>query len=157
MLLDPDHKLGGNSQQTAKRAAEIVIKTKPGFLIPDKIQRRTLRIAFAARDHALYGKAFDIVRIEGELFDLSDPDEVEKNWSRIKIYEIKSTGKKTVKEDFKGYFFSISTAELLTAQDLKEKYGFLFVNTNTGKIEEMGLREIFAKAKGIYPTWSIQF
>jgi hypothetical protein len=157
-LLAPPPKLGATGQETARKAAEIVAKRDKSFVVPDAAQRRALRMAFAARDHVLYGKAFDIVRIEpGERFDLASIEEIERHWRRITIYEIKSTGKEKVCCQFTRYFFSISTAELLTAQDLREKYRFLFVNTTTGDQMDLSLREVFARAKGIYPTWSIQF
>ena len=59
--------------------------------------------------------------------------------------------------DFRRYFFSLSTAELLVAQNLGERYRFAFVNTRTRTFVELTLQEIFARARGIYPMWSIQF
>ena len=158
ILIEPEHKLAGNSQQTAKRAAEIVKKADPRFVVPDADERKALRMAFAARNYVLYGKALDIVKIEdGEPFSLKVVDEIERNRDRLTIYEIKSTGKEGVNEKFERYFFSISTAELLTAQDLKAKYRFLFVNTKTGEKMELTLKEVLSRAKGFYPAWSIQF
>lgn len=46
---------------------------------------------------------------------------------------------------------------MLVAQSLKEKFRFIFVNTKTGSFLELSLQEVLAKARGIYPTWSIQF
>jgi hypothetical protein len=40
---------------------------------------------------------------------------------------------------------------------LKGQFKFVFVNTVTGEHMEMTLAEIFSRAKGIYPTWSICF
>ena len=72
------------------------------------------------------------------------------------MWEIKST-KKEVGEDFSGYFFSLSTAELLVAQSLGEQYRFLFINTTTGTMLDLSLQEVYSKARAIYPTWSVQF
>jgi hypothetical protein len=46
---------------------------------------------------------------------------------------------------------------VLVAQSLKKQFRFVFVNTATGEHLEMNLQEIFARARGIYPTWSISF
>jgi len=70
---------------------------------------------------------------------------------------VKSSGKENVGSDFSGYFFGLTTAELLVAQNLGDKYRFIFVNTLTSQYMELKLNEIFAKAKGIYPQWSISF
>jgi len=103
-----------------------------------------------------YSKAFDLVRCDvGVNYD--DVDDIRKNLNKIVIYEIKSTNKISVKADFSGYFFSISTAELLTAQNLGERYRFAFVNTISKTYFDLSLKDIFVKAKGIYPAWSIQF
>jgi len=53
--------------------------------------------------------------------------------------------------------FGLTTAELLVAQNLGDRYRFIFVNTVTGHTMELKLNELFAKAKGIYPQWSISF
>jgi hypothetical protein len=52
---------------------------------------------------------------------------------------------------------ALTAAEVLVAQSLKEQFRFLFVNTVTGSFLELRLNEVFAKARGIYPTWSISF
>lgn len=69
---------------------------------------------------------------------------------------IKST-KKHRGEDFRGYFFGLTAAEVLVAQSLKDQFRFIFVNTVTGSFLELKLNEVFSKARGIYPTWSISF
>ncbi len=79
------------------------------------------------------------------------------NMRNIIICEIKSTNKRIRRENFQGYFFGLTTAELLVAQNLKNNYRFIFVNINTKEIMELTLKQIFEKAKGIYPQWSISF
>jgi hypothetical protein len=90
------------------------------------------------------------------MVDLTDPAEVEKHLDQIKVFEVKSTRKK-LKADFSGYFFALTGAEILVAQSLKKQFGFVLVNTGTSQHLEISLSEIFARAKGIYPTWSICF
>jgi hypothetical protein len=62
-----------------------------------------------------------------------------------------------MKKDFSGYFFDLTTAELLVAQSLKNYFKFAFVNTVTKEYMEMTLNQVFAKSKGIYPKWAIRF
>ncbi len=140
---------------TAKRAAEVLIAKNAGFFVPSAKQKKNLVVAFAKRDMVVYGKAFDIVRLS-DLIDLDSLDAVEENLDKIQIFEIKST-RKDLPADFSGYFFALTAAEVLVAQSLKKYFKFIFVNVNTGAFLEMDMREIFARSRGIYPTWSILF
>lgn len=151
-----DIKLGGNTKETAKKAAEILLSFNQGYVVPTQPHRKNLLVVFAEQGFTLYGKAFDIVRGPNDL-DLGSIESIRKNFSKLFIYEIKSTAKASVKPDFGGHFFSISTAELLTAQNLGNRYRFIFVNTLTKGTKECSLQEVYAKARGIYPSWSIQF
>jgi len=126
-----------------------------GFVIPTARERQNLLVAFAKRNKVVYGKAFDIVRVT-EKVDLSDLVEVEKHLSAITIFEIKST-KKKLRADFSGYFFSLTAAEMLVAQSLRSHFKFVFVNTSTGEHLELALSDIFARARAIYPGWSVSF
>jgi len=144
-----------SGQKTAKAAAAILVAKKAGFIIPTGKQRQNLLVAFAKRGKVVYGKAFDVVKLSGPV-DLADLAEVEKHLEQIRVFEIKSTRKK-LRSDFSGYFFALTAAEVLVAQSLKKQFGFVLVNTGTGEHLEMNLSEIFARAKGIYPTWSICF
>lgn len=140
---------------TAGKAAALLVDKGLGYLSPTGKQKKNLVVAFAKRDMIVYGKAFDVVRLSGPV-NLDSLEEVEANLSRILVCEIKST-KKNVAEDFRGYFFGLTAAEVLVAQSLKAQFRFIFVNTVTGAHLELQLNEIFAKARGIYPTWSISF
>lgn len=140
---------------TAKRAAAILVAKQIGFILPTPKQRQNLLIAFVKKNMVVYGRAFDIVKLLGEV-DLDDLASVEKNLGKIRIYEIKSTNKKLA-PDFSKYFFGISAAEVLVAQSLKGYFKFIFVNIHTGDFLEMDLAQMFARARGIYPSWSIMF
>ncbi len=141
-------------QNTAKEAADILVRKDLGFVVPTNAQRKALLVAFAQENRVLYGKAFDIVRL-GSSVDLDRSESIEENLKEIQICEIKSTAKKGIGEDFRGYFFAVTAGELLVAQNLKEQFCFVFVNINTGHHLELSLREILARSRGIYPTWSI--
>lgn len=148
-----DHPQSG--QKTAKKAAAILVAKKSGFIIPSARQKQHLLVAFAKKGKVIYGKAFDIVRVSGSV-DLDDLADVEEKLHKVTIFEIKSTRKK-VRSDFSSYFFALTAAEVLVAQSLKDQFKFVLVNTTTGEHLEMNLKNVFARAKGIYPTWSISF
>jgi len=75
---------------------------------------------------------------------------------QLTLYEIKSTAKKGG-TNFSGHFFSITAAEILVSQSLRKRFKFIFVNVQTKEHLELALSEIFGRAKGIYPGWSISF
>src|SRR5216683_4062593 len=140
---------------TAKKAAAILVGKGMGFILPTGKQRQNLLVAFAKRGKVVYGKAFDVVKLSGSV-NLDELAATEKQLEHVTVFEIKSTRKK-LRSDFSGYFFALTAAEVLDAQSLKKQFGFVLVNTGTGEHMEMSLSEIFARAKGIYPTWSICF
>jgi hypothetical protein len=146
-------KPSGNT--TARRAAEILAGKGLGFAVPTAKQKKNLVVAFAKRDMIVYGKAFDIVRLSGQV-DLNDLAEVERHLQQLTLYEIKSTVKEC-RDDFGGHFFSLTAAEILVSQSLREQFKFVFVNVQTGNHLELSLSQMFARAKGIYPGWSISF
>ena len=140
---------------TAGKAALILVGKGMGYLVPTSKQKKNLVVAFAKRDMIVYGKAFDVVRLSAPV-NLDSLDEIEANLGKVLVCEIKST-KKDLATDFRGYFFGLTAAEILVAQSLKAQFRFIFVNTVTGAFLELQLNEIFAKARGIYATWSISF
>lgn len=140
---------------TAEKAALLLAANGAGYLIPTAKQKKNIVVAFAKRDMIVYGKAFDVVRLLGPI-DLNSLDDVENHLEQVILCEIKST-KKNVRADFRGYFFALTAAEVLVAQNLKKQYRFVLVNTVTGEYLELPLNEVFARARGIYPTWSISF
>lgn len=143
-------------QQTAKRAAQILVGKNLGFQIPTAKEKQNLLVAFAKRNMVIYGNAFDALKLLKPVNLDSLPD-IEEHLDDVILYEVKSTNRKSIGPDFKGYFFALTTAELLVAQNLKKRYKFVLVNVITEIFVELTLMEVFAKAKGIYPTWSIRF
>jgi hypothetical protein len=143
-----------SQKQTAKLALEILSSGKNGFRVLTETQRKNLMLAFAEKGKVLYGNAYDLVKCP-ENVDFYKIEEIRKALKSIIVYEVKSTNRTNVKGDFSGYFFALTTAELLVSQSLKAQYKFAFVNTITGKHIEMTTRQILARARNIYPTWSI--
>jgi hypothetical protein len=140
---------------TARKAAQILVAKNIGYIIPTARQKKNLVVAFAKRDMIVYGKAFDVLHLKAPV-NLDSLEEVESQLDDILLCEIKSTNQE-FGNDFRGYFFALTGAEVLVSQSLKERFRFIFVNTITGAHLELPLNKVFAKARGIYPTWSISF
>lgn len=141
--------------QTAKKAARILSRSDPRYLVPTPKQKRHLLVEFARKNLVVYGKAFDVVRLSAEV-NLDDGADIGRNLDKVVLCEIKSSNR-VLPGDFKGYFFALTTAELLVAQNLKDRYRFIFVNTETEAFMELTLQEVLGRARGVYPTWSIMF
>ena len=151
-----DRQLVINNRQTARLAEEILIGSNPLFKAPNASERNNLAMAFAKRNKVIYGRAFDIVKCPNNI-DLTSLQDTVSNWRNITLCEIKSTSRKNVDDEFKGFFFSISTAELLVAQSLGKQYQFVFVNTLNRNYREFTLQDVYRNSKRIYPTWSVSF
>ena len=153
--IDRENIAEASRNQTARKAAQILLQSNTGFVVLNAKQKHILLVEFAKANLVVYGKAFDIVKLSGNI-NLNDSREIANNLDKIVLCEIKSSNRQ-LPEDFRGYFFALTTAELLVAQNLKLRYKFIFVNTVTGFYTELTLQEIFGRARGIYPTWSIMF
>ena len=139
---------------TARRAAQILIEKRLGFTLPTPKQKKNLAVAFVKKGMIVYGRAFDIVKLLAAV-DLDDLSDIEAKIHKIQLFEIKSTNKDKIGVSFGGYFFGLTAAEVLVAQSLKQQFRFVLVNTLTKHHVELSLNELFGRAKGIYPTWSI--
>lgn len=153
---DKESKRVLSEKQTANKAVEILLDKKIGFKILSPKEKKNLAIVFVRKNMVIYGNAYDIIRCRKKI-DFDNEKEIEDKLDAISVYEIKSTNRKDMKRDFSGYFFDLTTAELLVAQSLKEHFKFAFVNTITEEYLELSLNEVFAKSKGIYPKWAIRF
>ena len=144
-----------SQKETAIKAVKILVSKNQGFQELQGKEKANLMVAFAQRGMVLYGQAYDAVKCKKKI-DFSDVSDIVNKLDSITVYEIKSTNRK-MQKDFKNYFFDLTTAELLVAQSLKDKFKFAFVNTTTGTFLELTLNQVFAKAKSIYPKWAIRF
>jgi hypothetical protein len=140
-----------SGQTTAKKAAALLVAKNLGYGVPTAKQRQNLLVAFAKKGKVVYGRAFDIVKLSSSI-ELDDLAEVERHLPQITVLEIKSSRRK-LGAGFKGFFFSLTGAEVLVAQSLREQFRFILVDTSTGEFLELSLADIFARAKGIYPSW----
>jgi hypothetical protein len=145
-----------SEKQTAKNAIEILCQASPRFRQLKGVEKTNLSTAFASRNRVLYGEAFDVVKCPRRL-DFTNQDEIRSNLESITVYEVKSTNRKNIPNDFSGYFFDLTTAELLVAQSLGEQFRFVFVNTIRNRTREMSIQEVYAKARRIYPKWAVLF
>lgn len=160
VLAAPDPALaprdGSNGHLTARAAIAVMKAKHPEFHEPTRKERDALLVGFAMHRRVLYGAAFDVIKLLAPV-DLTDPQAIADNIEQIRIYEIKSTNRRNMGADLKGYFFNITAAELLVAQNLGAQYRFAFVNTLTGDVVEMGLNDVFARSRAVYPAWHIRF
>lgn len=137
-------------------AVQILIRANLGFQEPTREQRLNLSVAFAKKGMILHRDAFDLVRSSSRL-SLSTHESIERSLGGIKVYEVKSTRLGNLGPNLRNYFFSLSTAELLSAQSLKRQYRFAFVNIATRWHKEITLRQVLSKARIVYPEWAIRF
>jgi hypothetical protein len=144
-----------SNKVTAGLARMLLCKKDPGFRILTGPQKTRIVVAFAHKGVVVYGQAFDLVHCEPTA-NLDDDTDLARVLPTLKLYEVKSSSR-TLKAGFADYFFSFSTAELLVAQSLGENFRFVFVNINSGEVLDLSLREVFARARAIYPSWSIKF
>ena len=140
---------------TERSAREMLVAADPRYHIPTKKQRRALMVSFAERGIALVASAYDVVRLDTEV-DLDNPVDITANAGSVTVIEIKSTNQERIGADLSGYFFNITSAELLVAQSLGQSHRFVFVNTARGDWQELGIRELLAKAKAMYPAFHIR-
>ena len=142
-------------QHTATKATSILTAIDPRFIVPTRAERDALLVGFAQKRKILYGAAYDMIWLRQPV-DLADPDAIAAYIDDIMIYEIKSTNQAKIGTDLKGYFFNITSAELLVAQALGEQYRFAFVNTVTRAWVEHSVSEVMGKARAIYPAFHIR-
>jgi hypothetical protein len=147
--------VSGNNKQTAIKARTMLLQKDLAFRVATPKQKRCLLVEFARIGRVVYGQAFDMIKLAADV-DLDDAASVQGHLESISLYEVKSTNR-NLPPNFEGFFFSLSTAELLTAQSLGSRYRFAFVNVVTGDHLELALAELFGRARSIYPTWSIRF
>jgi hypothetical protein len=146
-----------SNQATASRAKTILCELD-GFRDVDAAERSLIAAGFAARGFVVYGKAFDLVHLTRGGVDLTNRAALDEviGRSELTLIEVKSTSANR-DDEFRGHFFSMSTAELLVAQSLGERFKFAFVNTTTGNVRVVTLQDVYRRARAIYPTWSIRF
>ena len=140
---------------TERSAKDLLCAGDRRYRIPTAAQKRALLIGFAMCGKALVGAAYDAVRLEGEV-DLNDCNDIAAKNERIVLIELKSTGQEKIGSDLSGYFFNITSAEMVIAQTLKDQYRFAFLNTVRGDWQELTLSEVMGRAKAIYPAFHIR-
>lgn len=155
-----DTPIRDSNKRTAERAKTWLVNRhgEKGYRGVDASERIRIAQAFAAMNKVVYGQAFDLVRVvPGTPLDFSDLSAVTAHVRNglVHLVEVKAT--RIARGDhFRGHFFSISTAELLVAQSLGTLFRFAFVDVMSEQCFEVSLQQIYARAKAIYPTWSIR-
>jgi hypothetical protein len=154
----PDHRTQRTNQSTARRAIQILVRSpQSSYREVTSEERAVLSQAFAKLGHVIYGKAFDLVRVEDDI-DFTSVDRVAESVERgqLVLIEVKATSLASRDDHFSNHFFSLSTAEVLVAQSLGERFRFAFVHTGRGTFREATLQQILSRAGAIYPSWSIR-
>jgi len=100
-------------QQTAKRAVQILKGKNLGFHVPTAEEKQNLLVAFAKKNLVIYGNAFDALKLLNPV-NLDSLHEIEEHLDDIILYEVKSTNRKNIGNDFRGYFFALTTASCLS-------------------------------------------
>lgn len=144
-----------SNKKTAAAARELLCGRDAWFRALKRRQKSKIVVALAKKGVVVYGQAFDLVHCEPTA-NLDDESEIARVLPTLRLYEVKSSSR-MLKPGFADYFFSFSTAELLVAQSLHENFRFAFVNVHSGEVLDLSLREVFARARAIYPSWSIKF
>ena len=153
----PERSRRNHGSSTARIAAGLLTKSGNGFIVATLAQKKRINIAFARKGLVVYGRAYDIVKLKaGSKVNLDDQDSIERGLDDLMLYEIKST-RRRLDAEFNGYFFALTTAELLVAQNLKARYRFVFVNILTKRHKELTLQQVLRRSRGFYPQWSISF
>ncbi|GGL07684.1 hypothetical protein [Deinococcus radiotolerans] len=146
-----------SNKRTARTATRLIMRELKNCYEPSNEERSAICVAFARKGKPVYGKAFDLFQMTAQHPRSAAGIELAIQHGELRLLEVKSTGRARIDEEFSGYFFSLSTAELLVAQALGDLYQFAFYNTTTKTLRMHPLNEIYKKAKGVYPTWSIRF
>lgn len=146
-----------SNKRTARTATLLIMKELKRCYEPSNAERSDICVGFARKGKPVYGKAFDLFQMLDDQPRSAKGIEQSIQDGTLRLLEVKSTGRAKIDKDFSGYFFSLSTAELLVAQALGDLYQFAFYNTTTKTLKLHTLNEIYRKAKGVYPTWSIRF
>jgi hypothetical protein len=144
-----------SNKLTAAAARDLLCDMDSRFRKLTGPQKLRIVVAFAKKGVVVYGQAFDLIHCD-PLLDLDNESAIELARKDIRLYEVKSSSR-SLKPGFADYFFSFSTAELLVAQSLGDNFRFAFVNIHSREYLDLSLREVFARARAIYPSWSIKF
>lgn len=120
-------------------------------------QKRAIAAAFAANGLPVPGQAFDAVSTHelDEPLDFKDTRRLREQCRQLVLLEVKATNRVAVPRDFTGFFFAITTGELLAAQKLGERYRFALVHLVHREVRLSSLRELMRRTKAIYPSWSV--
>jgi len=129
-----------------------------GYTRPTSQQRKNIVEALARQGKQIKIRGFDLVETTHSLI-LDDVEELSKVIDTIKLFELKTAGanrKASLKEDFSGMGFTLTSSEKENAELLGDNYRFLLLNLKNKKYKVCKLQDFFKpQVSRIYPTWSI--
>lgn len=129
-----DNKVFGMMEQGREKEKTInyIIMEKHGFYRPDKEGRKTIKKAFETIGIIIHGRGFDL--IDKQTKEYMDKGILSEHIKKTVLYELKSTWRKDIKSDFKGFSYGITSNELKNADQLGNNFKIILLNGNTEKI-----------------------
>lgn len=103
---------------------------------------------------SIAGTSFDAILLPDDAeIEVTDVDSVRRHLPEMTFAEIKSTNKTSVREDFSGFFFSLTEKEIDAARQLGERHIVLLQNMITGALVQTRVGEIAARSRST--TWQV--
>ncbi|MFN1618290.1 hypothetical protein [Vibrio rotiferianus] len=101
--------------------------------------------------------SYDALHIPKEIeIDFNDVESIKKSLQFITFIEIKSASQKRVKEDFSGFFFSLTESEISASDQLGDRHQVILFNKRTEKILVTSVPEIINRTKSTNWQVSVQ-
>ena len=97
--------------------------------------------------------SFDKIDSGGIEINFSDVNHLVKILSQITFIEVKSTDRKSIPEDFSGYFFALTENEIDASIILGDRYKVLLINKVTGYSKWTTVKALLERAKS--KTWQV--
>ncbi|MEZ5244111.1 MAG: hypothetical protein R2707_03375 [Acidimicrobiales bacterium] len=139
---------GSSGEQTLISSTEDLIPRPRGAalrVLLGELERSGISIA---------GTSFDAILLpSGSTIDFLDADNVRRLLPSITFVEIKSTKKPSVREDFGGFFFSLTEKEIEAARQLGDRHIVILQNLVTGKLLQTSVGEIATRSRST--TWQV--
>lgn len=110
-----------------------IIMEKYGYFRPTPLERRTIKECFKKINITIYGNGYDL--IDTKTKDYLNSGILDKHINDILLYELKTTWRKQIPEDFKGFGFGVTFNELKNYLQLGDKFKLIFLNGVTEKIQ----------------------
>lgn len=148
------HLLRFANQNGAAGEATILADQSRYIPRPKGLPAKNLLAALREAGQTIKLSSFDAIALPpGVTVDLTNMDSIRQRLPSMDFIEIKTANQTRVKEDFTGFFFAFTEAELLAAEILGERHKVLLVNKATGGMLLTSVAEILARSKS--QNWQV--